>query len=86
MPAVLAKVDIAKAQRLLEEYASDETGLFLSDPDHALLAIPFRLVMWALSYESLVSPGAADEDDLVYLRKRCQIGKQVLSGMRKLLI
>lgn len=85
MPDILAQVDVTKAQRLLEEYASDRTGVFLSDPTHALIAIPFRLVMWALSQESLVSPGAATEEDIVYLRKRCQIGKQTLSGIRRLI-
>lgn len=86
MPDMLAQVDIARVQRLLEEYASDPTGLFLSDPDHALLAIPFRLVTWALTHESLVSDGAANDDDLAYLRKRCQIGNQVLGGIRRLLV
>lgn len=86
MPDVLARVDIAKAQRLLEEYASDRKGIFLSDPDHALLAIPFRLVSWALSRESLLSSGVADVEELAYLRKRCRIGKQVLTGIQRLLV
>lgn len=86
MPDMLAGIAIGKAQRLLEEYASDLRGVFLSDPDHALLAIPFRLVTWALSQESLISPGTADEEELQYLRKRCQIGRQTLVGIRRLLV
>jgi hypothetical protein len=86
MPDILAQVDIKKIQRLLEEYASDQTGLFLSDPEHALLAIPFRLVIWALSQESLLSPGAVTEEDLVYLRKQCHIGRQTLNIIQRLIV
>lgn len=85
MPDVLAKFDTTRAQRLLAEYAGDSTGLYLSDRDHALLAIPFRLITWALSYEPLTTDGVIDEDDLEYLRKRCQIGNQILTGIKTLL-
>lgn len=85
MPDILAQVDISRVQRLLEEYASDQAGLFIADPDHALLAIPFRLVTWALSQESLVSSDSVDDDDIAYLWKRCRIGKQTLSSIQRLL-
>src|SRR5262249_48545077 len=86
IPPVLYEVDMAKVQRLLEEYLAGRIGLYLADPDHALLAIPFRLLTWALSQESLLSAGAATENDLTYLRKRCRIGNQTLVAMQKLLV
>ncbi len=73
-PPILAKIDSGKLQRLLQEYAADKTGIFLSDPDHAIVSIPFRLVTWALSHESLVSPGVVDSEDLEYLRRCCRMG------------
>ena len=86
MPVLLARIDIKKIQRLIQEYELDAKGLFLSDPEHALLAIPFRLVTWALSQESLLSPAGADEKDLGYLRKSCRIGKQNLTSISRLLV
>lgn len=80
-PSILEQFDVRKAQRLLAEYAEDSKGLYLSDPDHAVIAIPFRLVQWALSLESLVSPGIVDIEDVNYLRQRCCIGKQMLSTL-----
>jgi hypothetical protein len=85
MPDILAKIDILKVQRLLEEYVSDRNGVYLSDPDHALLAIPFRLVTWALSQDTLLSSGAGSKEDLAYLRKRCQIGKQYITAIKRLI-
>lgn len=78
-PSTLDQIDINKAQRLLAEYAADKTGLYLSDPAHALIAVPFRLVTWALSLEPMLSPGVVDEPDIAHLRKRCAVGKQTLS-------
>jgi hypothetical protein len=85
-PPIFDQLDTHKAQRLLEEYASDRTGVFLSDPSHAMVSIPFRLVKWALSQESLISPGIATEEDIAYLRKCCHIGKQTLTILSRHLI
>ena len=79
LPSTLDQIDISKAQRFLAEYAADRTGLYLSDPAHALVAVPFRLVTWALSLESILSPGVVDEPDIAHLRKRCSVGRQTLS-------
>ncbi len=81
IPGILDKFDTRKAQRLLMEYAADSKGVYLSDPDHAVISIPFRLVQWALSEESLLSPGIVDIGDIAYLRKRCCIGKQTLNSI-----
>ena len=80
-PSVLEQIETEKVQRLLAEYAGDKMGLYLSDPDHAVISVPFRLVAWALSIESLQSPGVVDIADLSYLRKRCRIGSQVLNAI-----
>lgn len=80
-PRILNQVDTKKAQRLLAEYAADSKGVYLSDPAHAVVSIPFRLVQWALSTDSLLSPGVVDSDDVSYLRKRCCVGRQTLSSI-----
>lgn len=79
LPSILDQVAPEKVQRLLAEYSTDTRGVFLADPAHAVVAVPFRLVEWALSVESLQSPGVVDTDDLAYLRRRCSMGKQKLS-------
>lgn len=85
-PKVLDQVTIEKAQRLLAEYAADTKGVYLSDPAHALVSVPFRLLEWALSSESLASPGIVGEEELAYLRRRCRIGKQTLNAISRYLL
>jgi hypothetical protein len=79
LPRILDQIDTTKIQRLLAEYAADSKGVYLSDPAHAVVCVPFRLVEWALSKESLLSPGIVSSEDLRYLRKRCCIGSQTLT-------
>jgi hypothetical protein len=81
LPTVLDQIDTTRVQRLLAEYAADRTGVYLSDPTHAVVSVPFRLVEWALSLESLLSPGVVSTEDLRYLRKRCCIGSQTLTSI-----
>src|SRR6185437_1237620 len=80
LPSTLDRINIHKMQRILAEYAADMSGLYLSDPAHALVAIPFRLLIWALAREPILSPGVVDESDLKHLRKRCAMGRQTLSA------
>jgi hypothetical protein len=80
LPSILEEIDPDKVQRLLAEYANDPKGIFLADPAHAVISIPFRLVAWALSVESLISPGVVDVEDVNYIRKRCCMGKQRLNA------
>jgi len=81
IPSILDRIKPDKVQRLLAEYANDQKGIFLADPAHAVISIPFRLLAWALSTDSLLSPGVVDEEDLRYLRKRCCIGRQRLGAI-----
>lgn len=82
-PPELDKFDIRRAQRLLDEYSQDTKGVYLSDPAHAIISIPFRLAVWALSQESLISAGTASEDDIKYLQSRCHVGKQTLTAIKR---
>lgn len=84
-PTILDQIDPDKIQRLLAEYASDTKGIYLADPAHAVISIPFRLLAWALSVEPLLSPGVVDIQDLSYLRKRCCMGKQKLGAIEQYL-
>jgi hypothetical protein len=79
LPRILDQIKVDKAQRFLAEYAADRSGLYLSDPAHAIVAVPFRLITWALAIEPIRSPGVVDQNDIAYLRKRCTVGKQTLS-------
>src|SRR3989442_10589304 len=80
LPKVLVQVNVDKAQRMLAEYSADTKGLYLADPDHALVAVPFRLLEWSLSQGNLVSAGIVEPEELIYLRKRCRMGNQTLSA------
>jgi hypothetical protein len=70
-PSVLAEIDTEKLQRFLCAYEEDRLGVYLSDPDHALVAIPFRLVIWFLSGTSFESAGFFAPEDFAHLRRTC---------------
>lgn len=82
-PQILDKIEMNKTQRLLEEYSTDTSGVYLADPAHAILSVPFRLLIWALSQGSLISPGCISEKDIMYLRKRCHVGKHTLTTISR---
>jgi hypothetical protein len=84
-PETLDQIDINKVQRFLAEYSADTKGLYLSDPTHALLAVPFRLLEWSLSTGSLVSPGIVEAEELAHLRKRCRVGDLNLNAIGRFL-
>ncbi|MHC4147497.1 MAG: hypothetical protein ACYS7Y_25650 [Planctomycetota bacterium] len=84
-PDILENINISKVQRLLQEYLADRSGLFLSDIDHALVSIPFRLVCWALGEDSITDSEVIRDFDISHLRKQCHIGNQTLSTVARLL-
>lgn len=86
VPDVLEKMEPAIMSRLLAAYAADTSGVYLADRSHALVAIPFRLVAWALSQDSLLSPGVVEVDDVTYLRKNCRVGGRQLSALYRYLL
>lgn len=81
LPDVFEAIDTRKAPRLLGEYARDTEGVFLADRTHAALAVPFRLLLWALSEDELLSPGVVDREDVAYLRKLCRVGGLKLTAL-----
>jgi hypothetical protein len=83
LPDVLYKVDSKKMPRLLLEYEADSTGIFLADRSHAIVSIPFRLILWALSQDSLLSAGVIDEEDIKYLRIQCRLAGNHLGALEK---
>jgi hypothetical protein len=85
LPLALENVEPEKIQRLLTAYSTDKSGIFLADPAHAIVAVPFRLVEWALGVEKLATPGVIDDGDIAYLRKHCSVGKQKLNPIERLL-
>ena len=82
-PSVLDQIDPEKLQQLLAAYASDTTGVYLADPAHAVVSVPFRLVTWALLNDALGSPGVVNTEDLMYLRRCCRIGRQKLVAVER---
>lgn len=73
LPTTLDQIDTKRAAQLLMQYESDSSGVYLADPAHALIALPFRLLTWALSQDTLVSDGIIDEDDIKFLQKMCRV-------------
>lgn len=84
-PSILSQLDLQKLQRFLAAYAEDERGLYLSDPDHALIAIPFRLITWYLSLAPLAGTNLFTPEDLRYLQKSCSPGGQKITAISRLL-
>jgi hypothetical protein len=84
-PDLFVHFEQKKANRLLEEYYTDSSGIFISDPEHAMIALPFRLVAWCLEQDALTSHGVVSNTDRDYLRKRCHMGQFTLSRIKQLL-
>ncbi len=84
-PDALAGLDAAKLPLLLETYAGDATGAYMSDPGHALIALPFRMLHWSMAAASFVMEGVVDEEDIKHLRRKCQLPKQKLTAVDRLL-
>jgi hypothetical protein len=79
MPDLFDQIDPRRLSQVLTAYAEDTTGTYLADRSHALVSIPFRLLLWSLSQEPILSPGIVDPEDVTYLEKQCRIGGQKLS-------
>lgn len=84
-PKILARVDMQRVQRLLSTYESDGSGIYISDPEHAMIAIPFRLLTWCLAQAPLRSASMLDSDDLAFLEKSCTTGSQHVSAVSRYL-
>ncbi len=84
-PDALAALDPAKLSLLLETYSGDNTGAYLSDPAHAMVALPFRLLDWSMAAASFLMKGIVDQEDVNHLRRQCRISKQKLSAVDRLL-
>jgi hypothetical protein len=82
-PGILAQADLQKVDRLLNAYEEDSRGVYLSDPDHAVLALPFRLVTWCLSETPLGNTGVLAPEDITYLRKSCMVGGRNLTAISR---
>ena len=82
-PGVLAEIDTQRLQRFLSAYEEDRLGVYLSDPDHALIAIPFRLVIWYLSGTRLESTGAFGPEDFAHIRRSCMAGGQKVTAISR---
>jgi hypothetical protein len=82
-PNTLDQIDIDRMQRFLAAYDEDNVGVYLSDPAHALIAIPFRLLTWALSVDPLRTATVVTEEDIAHLRKSCLVGKQQVTALSR---
>lgn len=82
-PNTLDQIEIDRIQRFLAAYDEDSVGLYLSDPAHALIAIPFRLLTWALSVDPLRTASVVTEEDITHLRKSCLVGKQQVTALSR---
>jgi hypothetical protein len=82
-PRILSQLDTQKLQRFLTAYQEDTVGLYLSDPDHALIAIPFRMITWYLSLASFSSTTLFTSEDMAYLQRISIAGKQKLTALSR---
>jgi hypothetical protein len=86
MPDLFDQIGRRKMSQVLAAYAEDSSGIYLADRSHALVSVPFRLLVWALSQEPILSPGVVDPEDVMYLRKQCRVGGQKLSILERYLL
>jgi hypothetical protein len=84
-PEILKQLDSQKVERLLNAYDTDTTGIYLADPEHALVAVPFRLVTWFIKSFPLAASGVFHEEDFKFLRKSCMVGGTKLTTISKYL-
>lgn len=84
LPSILDQIDFGKVQRFLSAYAGDTMGIYLSDPAHALIALPFRLITWSLTADPLQRAVFFAPEDIAHLRKRCLVGKQQVTAISRL--
>jgi hypothetical protein len=84
-PDILKQFDLQKVGRLLSAYENDISGIYLADPEHALVAIPFRLVTWFINAFPLSTSGVFQPEDLTYLRKSCMSGGSKLTALSRYL-
>ena len=82
-PSILAQIDTQKLQRFLSAYEEDKLGVYLSDPGHALIAIPFRLVIWYLSGAPFESTDVFTAEDFAHLRRSCIAGRQQVTAISR---
>jgi hypothetical protein len=85
LPDILKQFDIQKPQTLLSAYDNDPSGIYLADPEHALVALPFRLVTWYVSSFPLAAADLFQPEDLQFLRRSCMSGTSLLTAMSRYL-
>jgi hypothetical protein len=84
-PDILKQFDLQKVGRLLSAYENDISGIYLADPEHALVAIPFRLVTWFINASPLATSGVFQPEDLIFLQKSCMLGGSKLTALSRYL-
>jgi len=84
-PDILKQFDLQKVERLLNAYDMDISGIYLADPEHALVAIPFRLVTWFIKKSPLAASGVFQPEDIKFLRKSCVTGGTKLTTISRYL-
>lgn len=82
-PDILKQFDEQKPQKLLSAYDNDSSGIYLADPQHAVVAIPFRLITWYVSTSPLAAAGTFQSEDLAFLRRSCMSGKNPLTAISR---
>lgn len=85
LPDILKQFDLQKVGRLLSAYESDSPGVYLADPEHAMVAIPFRLVTWFINASPLAASGFFQPEDLKFLRRNCMAGGSKLTALSRYL-
>jgi hypothetical protein len=82
-PTILDQVDFKKMPAYLATYIDDKRGLYLADPEHAVIALPFRLLSWSLGIDPLRAAAVVSDEDLAHLRRRCILGRQHITAISR---
>jgi hypothetical protein len=82
-PRILSQIDAQKLQRFLTTYQEDKLGVYLSDPDHAVIAIPFRLVTWYLVGTPFAGADVLTPEDFAHLKRNCIAGRQQMTAISR---
>jgi len=69
VPKHFEKIIQYSLRRAIKDYLSDTSGLYLFDPDHAILSYPLRLIQIAYDKLLISNSLALTNEEIIYLRQ-----------------
>ena len=69
IPAHFSKLSQFGARKVCQSYLEDKTGIYIFDPDHAILAYPLSLIKKSHEEFKLQGLSTLKKEDMVFLQK-----------------